>query len=284
MKRYAILGIPLVGIFLVGTSLAGFTAGLLAAAPVSAAEEKTQEAEKAQPEAKAASETRFSPEAEAPLKRDAAPERKGAPEEKPAPKAERQPSQNKNAVVAAAEEFTQGFSDEDRRHFNVLYGNYNLVKIVETVQDDVGTAVKKCGEANADMKEPLDKRYDEWRAAIKPVMAEAEANLNNMVFAQDYAQPKKIRKFFKLIDDAREKRDAEVEKVPVTSKEACEYLLKTMDSTQQSMISLLRATLVSLPQIMQLEQERKNQEQKAAPKKKAEEQKPAEAEKSEQGL
>lgn len=265
MKKYALTGISLISV-----SFAGFSAGLLTIPPAMAAAEKVQEAGKAEPEVKA--ETKAAPEA--------APAPEKAPEANPAPKAEKQPESKKNAVVAAAEEFTQGFSDEDRRHFNVLYGNYNLVKIVETVQDDVGTAVKKCGEANAGMKEPLDKRYGEWRAAIKPVMTEAEANLNNMVFAQDYAQPKKIRKFFKFIDDAREKRDAEVEKVPVTSKEACEYLLKTMDSTQQSMVGLLQATLVSLPQLMQMEQEQKKQEQKAAPKK-PEAQKPAEAEKSE---
>lgn len=192
----------------------------------------------------------------------------------------------KNEVVAAAEEFTKNFGDADRRHFNVLYGNYNLVKVVETVRKDVGLAVGKCGEANPEMKEALAKRYGEWQEAIKPVMTEAEANINNMVFAQDYAKPKEIRKFFKMIDEARADRDKNIEKVPVTSKEACEYLLKTMDSTQENMINLLQATLISLPQAMQLEKEM--EERKADPQggeteaeKPAEEKKPAEAEKSE---
>lgn len=193
---------------------------------------------------------------------------------KEAPKAEDKPEEKKNPVVAAAEEFTKGFSDVDRRHFNILYGNYNLVKVVETVKGDVALAVGKCGEANADMKQALDDRYAKWGDAIKPVMTEAEANINNMVFAQEYAKPKEIRKFFKLIDKARADKEKEVEKVPVTSKEACEYLLKTMDSTQENMIKLLRATLVSLPQAMQQEEEWEKK-QKAA--EKADQKAPAEA-------
>lgn len=160
-----------------------------------------------------------------------------------------------NPVVAAAEDFTKDFNEADKRHFGVLYSNYNLVKVVEAVQKDVGAAVGKCGAANPDMKKPLNERHDQWDKAIKPVMKEAEANINNMVFAQDYAKPKKIREFFKLIDKARTEKDAEVEKVPVTSKEACEYLLKTMDSTQENLTNLLQATLISLPQAIQLEQE-----------------------------
>ncbi|MCC6598069.1 MAG: hypothetical protein IT559_04710 [Alphaproteobacteria bacterium] len=195
-------------------------------------------------------------------------------------------AQKKNPVIEAAADFTKDFSDVEKRHFGVLYGNYNLVKVVETVQKDVGLAANKCGDTNPDMKAALDKRYEEWNAAIKPVMGEAEGNINNMIYAQDYAKPKEIKKFFKFIDKTRADRDKEVEKIPVTSKEACEHLLKTMDSTQASMIQLLQATLISLPQIIQEQDaaEQKRQEEEAADKAKEEaapESAPESSEKSE---
>lgn len=163
--------------------------------------------------------------------------------------------EKKNSVIAAAEDFMKDLNRRERRHFSVLYGNYNMTKVVETVQGDVGLAVDKCGEDNPDMKEKLKTRYKDWKAAIKPVLTEAGANVNNMVFAQEYAKPAEIRKFFKLIDKTREEHEKQIEKIPVTTPEACQHLLEKMDETQENLIHLLEATLISLPQALQAEDE-----------------------------
>ena len=176
----------------------------------------------------------------------------------------------KNDVLAAAEEFTKDLDERSKRHFTVLYGNYNLIKVVEDVRDSVDTAIDACGEANPDMKEDLDTRFKEWKAAIKPVLKEADGNVDNMVVAQDYAKPREIKKFFKLIDKARKQQGKEVEKIPVTSLEACESLLKRMDGTQANMVRLLQSTLVSLPRVIQAEDEKAKAEEEAKAKAEAE--------------
>lgn len=161
----------------------------------------------------------------------------------------------KNKVLLAAEEFMADMDDLSKRHFGVLYGNYNLIQVVETVQDDVEAAVEACGDANPDMEEPLETRFDAWNDAVNPVLKEADANVKNMILAQDYANPREIRKFLGVVDDAREDKDDEVEKIPVTSPEACQSLLEKMDETEANMVKLLQMTLVSLPMTMQADDE-----------------------------
>lgn len=182
-------------------------------------------------------------------------------------------------VVEAYDAFTKDFNDMDKRHFGVMYGNYNMVKVVETVRGSVDSAVKACGEKNPDMKEPLDTRFGKWKAAVEPVLKEAEVNINNMTFAQSYAPPEKIKEMFKLVDDTRAEQDSKVDKVPVTTPEACDFLLKQMDETQDNMVKLLNATLISLPHSMIEEDQKAAEEAKpaeAAPANEAPAEKPAE--------
>lgn len=161
----------------------------------------------------------------------------------------------KNEVLEAAHAMMEGLDERSKRHFTVMYGNYNLIKVVETVEESVATAVKACGAAHEEMKAPLDTRFDAWKGAVKPVIEEAHANVDNMVLAQEYVKPREIKKFFKMIDKARKQQDQEVEKVPVTSQEGCQALLDNMDDTQPEMIHLLKTTLVSLPLLMQQQDE-----------------------------
>ncbi len=156
-----------------------------------------------------------------------------------------------NPVVEAAKAFTDGLDEPSLRHFNTIYGNYNMVRVVEAVRGSIDSAVRACGEANPDMKEQMDTRFDGWAAEVNPILKEADSNIDNLVLAQDYAQKKDFEKFFKLIDKTRDEAEKEVKKIPVTSPEACGYLLKNMDKTQAQMTELLRATLISLPQRMQ---------------------------------
>ncbi|MEM7651321.1 MAG: hypothetical protein AAF204_04480 [Pseudomonadota bacterium] len=162
----------------------------------------------------------------------------------------------KNEVLAAAEEFSKDFDEMSKRHFTVLYSNYNLIKVVEAVEDSISEAVDECGDKNPDMEGEMDARFKEWRGEVRAVMKEADANVDNMIVAQDYAKARDVRKFLKLIDKSRKERSKEVKKVPVTSPEACQALIKRMDGTQENMLQLLQATLVSLPNAMQVDDEK----------------------------
>lgn len=150
------------------------------------------------------------------------------------------------AAYDAVKDIGKGLKEDDAKHFYMIYQNYNMIGTVKMVQGDVGNAINACGTANPDKKADMDARYKTWGAAIDDVVKDAEANVNNMIAAQDYAPPTKIRDAFKKIDDARAITNSYVDKKPVTSPEACDYLMKKMDETQDNLVKLLRSTLVSV--------------------------------------
>lgn len=139
--------------------------------------------------------------------------------------------------------------DEDRNHFSLIVTNYNLIQTVKMVEKDVARAVKECGKNNPDMKKAMDERFDGWKGAVDPIIKDADANVDNMIAAQDYAKPKQIKKILKGLDESREHTNKQIEKIPVTTPEACDYLRNKMDETQESMVGLLQATLTPYSQI-----------------------------------
>ena len=64
-------------------------------------------------------------------------------------------------------------------------------------------------------------------------------------------EPGRIKNLLAEANGVREESSDQFKKVPVTSIEACEYLLNKMDETQDTMGNLLDQTLVGLPQILQ---------------------------------
>ena len=151
-------------------------------------------------------------------------------------------------VYEEIEAFTKELDEPSQQHFYALYGSYNLIKVVEDVQNQVGKAIDKCADANPDMKDALKTRHKDWTKAIKPIMKEANANVDNMIIAQEYAKKKEVKRILKLNDELRENKAGDVDKFPVTTPEACEYLRVKMDETEANLTELLRSTLVSLPQ------------------------------------
>lgn len=146
----------------------------------------------------------------------------------------------------AIKELATPLKGENQKHFYVLYTNYNIISAVKSVRRDVGNAIKACGEANPSLKIDMDTRHDTWKTEIGKVLDEAESNLGNMIKAQDYAPAEKIKGIFGLLDEARTEMDKQIDKVPVTTPEACTYLKDKMGETQENLTRLLRETLVSV--------------------------------------
>lgn len=173
-------------------------------------------------------------------------------EEMKAPEIDPEVAKQEKRIVKTSdmiEALTKDLSVTEQKHFHLIQASYNLMATVKMVQEDVESAVKECGKNNPDLKEAMDARYKEWNTAIKPVMEEAEGHNDNMIKAQDYVQASEIRKILKEMDRVRDKSDKQIEKIPVTTPEACEYLRNKMDETQDSMLKLLRATMLPFSQV-----------------------------------
>jgi predicted nucleic acid-binding Zn-ribbon protein len=138
-------------------------------------------------------------------------------------------------------------SPPEQKHFIMMYTSHNVIQTVRVVQEDVGKAVAECGKNNPDMKEEMDAEHKEWNEAVNPVLKEAQANIDNMVVAQEYAPKAEMKSIFKAVDHARDETNDQIDKIPVTTPEACEYLLGKMEETKNNMVTMLKTTLMTFP-------------------------------------
>lgn len=140
-------------------------------------------------------------------------------------------------------------------HFMTVYANYTLVSTVKAVREDVSDAVTKCAENNKSMKGDLDNRFAKWEQGVGSRLEDAEANINNMTIAQNYISQADLQSIFAQVDKMRAINSSNFEKTPVTSPEACEFMMSKMDETEDSMKQLLQVTLQSYPNILEQTQE-----------------------------
>lgn len=135
-------------------------------------------------------------------------------------------------------------SEKDQESFFILRNKYSVIRVVGVVKRDVGAAVKACGKNNPDMKDQMEGRFKQWQGAVDPIIDTAKKTFDKDLGNQKIVDEKDARKVLKLSDEAFEYSDKLTTKQPVTSKEACQGLLASMDRTEDKMIGLLEATLL----------------------------------------
>lgn len=135
-------------------------------------------------------------------------------------------------------------SAKDQESFFILRNKYSVIRVVGVVERDVGAAVKACGKANPDMKDQMSARFKQWQGAVNPIIDTAKKTFDKDIESQKIVPVKDARNVLVLSDKAFEYSDKLTTKQPVTSKEACQKLLASMDRTEDKMIELLEATLL----------------------------------------
>lgn len=140
-------------------------------------------------------------------------------------------------------------------HFMVMYTNYNLLSVVKAVRQDIGNAVQGCKQNNPDMLDDLNNKFAGWEKNVGGSMKEVDANVKSMGLAQDYVSQQELAQIYALVDETRAHNSSQFEKTPVTTSEACEFMMSKMDETQENMKKMLAATLQSYPNMVKKNQE-----------------------------
>lgn len=148
-----------------------------------------------------------------------------------------------------------GLTQKQAFHFMAVYANYTILSTVKAVREDVADAIEACGENNKSMRSDLNSRYEVWDKSLAEPYDAAFGNIKNMGIAQNYMSQEDLKSIFADIDRLRAIDSSNFEKTPVTSPEACEFMLSKMDETEQSMKQLMQMTMQSYPNILQQTQE-----------------------------
>lgn len=132
----------------------------------------------------------------------------------------------------------------EQETFLLIREKYSIIKTIGIAERDIGNAVKSCGKNNPDMKDKMDSRFKQWQNAVSPIINTAEKNLDKELESQKVVEVSEAKNIFKLQDEAYAYNDKMTTKEVVTTKEACQGLLDSMDRTEDDMISLLEKTLL----------------------------------------
>lgn len=159
-----------------------------------------------------------------------------------------------DALKGRVKNVMQSLEMAEVTHFTLMYSNYTVYSMVKAIKEDVSQAVDACVENNPGMENQLRARFSKWDKNVGKNMKEAYGNINSMGLAQDYISQNELSLIYGLVDNVRKLDSSQFEKVPVTTKEACEFVISKMDETEDSMNSLLAATLQSYPSAMRMMQ------------------------------
>lgn len=139
-------------------------------------------------------------------------------------------------------------------HFMIIHANYSIFSMVKAVNNDIGAAITGCKDNNSDLVERLDEKYVAWQEEVGPGMEEVDKNIKSLVLAQDYVPKEELDAIFSLIDELRETNSSQFETTPLTTVEACEFMISKIAETKDSMNLLLQSTLTSYPNAVQRNQ------------------------------
>lgn len=146
--------------------------------------------------------------------------------------------------VTAEKKFMKSMPRANQEVFFVLRNKHNVIRTIEIVHRDVAKAAKACGKENEDIKKPINARLKSWEKAVLPILKTAEKFLETELKDQDAFHVSDYRHVTELNDEAFEYSDAQVEKQIVTTPEACQKLLESMDRTEDELVSLLQEILL----------------------------------------
>ncbi|MDY0029255.1 MAG: hypothetical protein RBR86_04845 [Pseudobdellovibrionaceae bacterium] len=155
-------------------------------------------------------------------------------------------AKEKNPITeleAATNNLMKDMDDNQLLQFRAIEQSYRTIKAVEDVQASVTRAVESCTKENPELKEEMSSRLRSWRDTIRPTMKEAYKKLDKMVLLQSFTRPSVVRNFLKMFDEAIVYRNMGIKAVPVTEKESCLKLKKSMDKSEKTLSDLLTQTL-----------------------------------------
>ncbi len=143
------------------------------------------------------------------------------------------------------------YTQTEMQHMMIIYSNLNVLSMVDNVRADVKDAVTACGENNPEMKSEIDKRFEVWDEDVGGAVAQGRENVQGLIAAQGYMTAAEFESITKLIEEARHTDRNDFEKIPVTTPEACEFMLSKMDETQNTMKYMLMMTTANYAEVLQ---------------------------------
>ncbi|MEM6811579.1 MAG: hypothetical protein AAF549_03835 [Pseudomonadota bacterium] len=146
--------------------------------------------------------------------------------------------------IAAEERFLDSLPLENRQVYMVLRNKHDVIRTVRVVIKEIDNAQKLCAKENEEIRDEITTRFKEWKKSVKPILDEAESFLATELKEQKAFYRTDYSHLIKLNDKAYEYSNERIVKKPVTTLEACQKLLNSMNKSEDQLVDLLQTTLL----------------------------------------
>lgn len=146
--------------------------------------------------------------------------------------------------IDAENALIEPLSKTDQQTFFVLRNKHSVIRTLRVVRDDIKSAVTLCAKENESLNEEIKTRFSDWENAVLPILKEADIFLKKEIDEQVVVTPSDARKVLKLNDKAYKYSQSKIKKQPISDEKSCKNLIKSMDKTEDELISLLQTMLL----------------------------------------
>jgi len=146
----------------------------------------------------------------------------------------------RDEIMVMAKDLSKEYSKEQALVLSKIHGGFGMIRAVRLVKNDVAKAVKVCAQDNPDLAEKITARFDQWNDGIEPLLVQNKERMNNAINDGGLPNEKKLKAYLDLIDKAAAHADSKIEKKIVSTPDACEGLIQSMDRTEPTMVELLQ--------------------------------------------
>ncbi len=117
--------------------------------------------------------------------------------------------------------------------------NFGYIRSISVAQSSVENAVNQCADQNPDMKADITEKFAKWNGDIAAVLDKQAKQLADAVSEKNFKDPAEVQAYLDAIDDMADYSESHLDKSVVTTPEACQNLISSMDETKKVILDLI---------------------------------------------
>ncbi len=140
----------------------------------------------------------------------------------------------KDEVEEKARALQESLSEEEIERMGQLRNAFGVVRSIRHVRKSVSDAVDLCAKENPSLSKDIKAGFRDWDQDIRKNLNQHEKHLKNSVHRRYFDDPRAVQAYLDTLDKAAAHAENSVERVPVTTEEACQGLMASMDNTKEA--------------------------------------------------
>ncbi len=141
-------------------------------------------------------------------------------------------------IIEEAKNISQTLGKQEIETLVHVKTNFGMLRAIRVAKADVQNATEACAKENASMADDISTRFSAWSDVLSPLIEGQEENMQKAISAR-FKDPESITNYLGMIDTAAAYAEKQIDKVPVTTLQACTALLNSMDTSEEGLSKAL---------------------------------------------